>query len=201
MARNFKTFNMKKAMVRKGPAAALPLLVALLIASGCDRTRQDKGYEYFPDMSHSLAYETWSENPSFGDGATMRTPPEGSVPRGKLPYLYPATPEGRDQAGQELVNPFEPTNEVIGRGKHLYGIYCAQCHGINGDGKGSLHTSGKYTIPPASLITEEFKAKPAGETYHVITQGWGVMGAHGAQIRPDDRWKIVSYVETILQGK
>jgi len=43
------------------------------------------------------------------------------------------------------------------------------------------------------------KAVPDGEIYHVITSGYGVMGAHGSQIIPDDRWKIVLYVKDILQ--
>jgi mono/diheme cytochrome c family protein len=182
------------------PFAGL-LIAGLLVFTSCDRTRNDKGYEYFPDMAHSLAHETWAENPVFPDGKTMQAPPEGTVPREMIPYPYPATPEGRDAAGIELSNPFEPSPELLARGKELYQVFCQQCHGELGDGKGSLFTSGKYVIPPSNLISEEYKQKPAGETYHVITRGWGVMGAHGAQIKPEDRWKIVSYVETILQGK
>lgn len=182
------------------PLAGL-LITGLLLTSSCDRTRNDKGYEYFPDMAHSLAYETWAESPVLPGGTTMQAPPEGSVPREMVPYPYPATPEGRDAAGAELVNPFQPTTEVLARGKEMYGIFCQQCHGELGDGKGSLFTSGKYVIPPSNLIRKEFKEKPSGDIYHVITRGWGVMGAHGAQIHPDDRWKIVNYVETILQGK
>jgi hypothetical protein len=33
----------------------------------------------------------------------------------------------------------------------------------------------------------------------VITKGWGVMGAHASLIRPEDRWKIVMFVEEVLQ--
>ena len=184
-----------------GRTVAVFLLAGSMSLMSCDRTRNDKGYEYFPDMAHSLAYETYAPNPNFEDGSTMRTPPAGTVARGYTPYIYPATPEGRTQAGLELTNPYEPVEDVIARGKQLYGIYCEQCHGVQGDGKGSLFTSGKYAIPPKSIITDQFKALPAGETYHVITMGWGVMGSHAAQIRPDDRWKVVTYVQSVLQGK
>lgn len=175
-------------------------VVLALSFSSCDRTRNDKGYEYFPDMAHSLAYETYAPNPIHPDQG-MLTPPEGTVARGFTPYPFPATPEGRDQAGIELTNPFESEPDVLARGKEMYGIFCQQCHGTLGDGKGSLYTSGKYVIAPANLIRDDYKDKPSGDIYHVITQGFGVMGAHGAQIHPDDRWKIVSYVKTVLQSK
>ncbi|MBE0640532.1 MAG: c-type cytochrome [Bacteroidales bacterium] len=179
----------------------IAFLMAAIGLSGCDRTRNQKGYEYFPDMAHSLAYETYSANPNFEDGSTMRTPPEGTVSREQLPYTYPATLDGRTQAGLELKNPLGPEADVLLQGKELYRVYCSNCHGSLGDGKGELFTSGKYPIPPKSLITDEFKAKPSGETFHVITRGWGVMGSHAAQIKPEDRWKIVTFIEKELQGK
>lgn len=197
---------MKRSLTKRASLGSMPRSIAfiLMITSilyGCDRTRHDKGYEYFPDMAHSLAYETYSANPNFADGISMRTPPEGTVPRHMVPYAYPATPEGREQAGRALINPLEVNQELLNEGKELYRIFCQSCHGLQGDGKGSLHTSGKYVIPPASLVKDEFKLKPSGEIYHVITTGWGVMGAHGAQISPEDRWKIVMFIEKSLQGK
>jgi len=90
---------------------------------------------------------------------------------------------------------------VLERGKSLYTVYCGACHGVAGDGKGALFTSGKYPIPPRSFVTDEFKARPSGEIYHAITQGFGVMGSHAAQVKPEDRWKIVTYIEKELQGK
>ena len=57
------TKNMKQLII---PSA----LVLLLTLSSCDRTRNQKGYEYFPDMAHSLAYETYSANNVFTNGTT-----------------------------------------------------------------------------------------------------------------------------------
>lgn len=202
MRKYSKTYHWHKPAIGflKSTLAFMFLLGTIGLGS-CDRTRHNKGYEYFPDMAHSLAYETYADNPNFTDGKTMRTPPEGTIPRGYVPYPFPATPEGRDQAALELINPLEANPEVLKEGKELYQVFCQQCHGGLGDGKGVLYTSGKFTIPPPSLIREEYLAKSPGDMYHVITQGWGVMGAHGAQIKSEDRWKIVSYVETVLQGK
>ena len=73
--------------------------------------------------------------------------------------------------------------------------------GQAGDGKGNLHTSGKYIIPPTNLLEERIINQPPGETFHVITAGWGVMGAHASLIRAEDRWKITAFVEKVLQQK
>jgi len=129
----------------------------------------------------------------------MQSLPEGTVSSDMIPYSYPATIEGRIQAGFELENPLEADKVLIEKGKYLYDIYCTGCHGEKGNGEGHLYTSKKYAIKPASLVNEKMKAVPDGEIYHVITSGYGVMGAHGSQIIPDDRWKIVLYVKDILQ--
>jgi hypothetical protein len=49
------------------------------------------------------------------------------------------------------------------------------------------------------LIGDLVKNKPDGELYHVITLGSlsGLMGAHGSQISPENRWKIINYVREL----
>lgn len=176
-------------------------LVLLLLIASCDRTREDKGVEYFPDMAHGYDYKTWSENPAMEDGRTMREPVEGTVPRHRQPYPYTADFEGREMAGLQLFNPLTINEKTLEEGKELYRIFCLQCHGVEGDGQGILHTSGKYVIPPTSLLEERIVEQPSGETFHVISAGWGVMGAHASLITPEQRWKIVAFVEQIIQEK
>lgn len=178
--------------------AAFCVLVSLAMVS-CDRTRVQKGYEYFPDMAHSLAYETYTPAPAVTGGMTMLMPVSGSIPREMIPYQYPATPEGRLQAGKELVCKFEADTANLARGKAMFTIFCQNCHGTEGKGNGHLFTSGKFTVQPASLVSERMLAAPIGEVFHVITAGFNTMGAHGPQIRPDDRWKIALYVKNSLQ--
>jgi len=184
-----------KAPIRLTAAIAL----SALVFASCDRTRIQKGYEYFPDMAHSLAYETYAPSKGAANGITMQMPVIGSIPREMIPYQYPATPEGRLLAGKELVNKIESSDTNLVRGKEMYTIYCQNCHGTAGKGDGHLYTSGKFTMQPASLISERMLIAPIGEVYHVITAGWNTMGAHGPQILPDDRWKIALYVKNNLQ--
>ena len=176
-------------------------VVAGMSLVSCDRTRNDKGYEYFPDMAHSMAYETYSPNPNYPDGKTEQMPVKGTISREMIPYQYPATEAGRKQAGMELINPLKDSLMDLAAGKDLYTTFCIGCHGASGDGKGHLFTSGKFAVPPASLLSTKMMTVPSGEIYHVITVGYNVMGAHGPQIRPNDRWQIVNYVQNVLQKK
>ena len=173
--------------------------VILLLISSCDRTRFDKGREYFPDMAHSPATQTYSENEVFEHGSSSLMPVEGTVPQGMIPYRFPATFDGREEAGRILENPVELNTETLSQGKKQYEIFCVNCHGEKGDGQGNLYTSKKYLVQPKSLITEEWQDLPGGEIYHVVTVGQGVMGAHGPQISPENRWKIVHYIQQELQ--
>jgi mono/diheme cytochrome c family protein len=170
-----------------------------LAAVSCDRTRSSTGWDYMPDMYYSNAYESYTPNPNFSDQQTMRTPVEGTVPREMVPFPWEKSDPDRIAAGNSLVNPWEATEENLSRGEEAYGIFCLSCHGIAGDGKGYLFTSKRYPYPPASLVGDKAKGLRDGEIYHSITVGYGIMGAHGGMIRPDDRWKIILYIRENLQ--
>lgn len=165
--------------------------------TSCDRTNNDPGFDYFPDMFYSKAYETYSESPGFSDGKTMREPVEGTIPRGLVPYPYQKTDEDRLRAGRELTNPLYADSANLQRGAAAFGVFCVQCHGALADGNGQLYTSGLYSFKPASLVNDKMKGLPDGEIYHVISAGQGVMQEHGSIIRPEDRWKIVLYIRKL----
>jgi mono/diheme cytochrome c family protein len=177
---------------------SIPALALILLLGSCDRDRNTTGWEYFDDMSHSPAYESYTPNPNFADGKTMRNPVEGTIPVGFEPYLYQKTDEDRLKAGQTLVNPLEPSEQNLDRGQKVFNTFCANCHGEKGDGQGYLFTSKKYPYQPGNLLTEKVRNNPEGEIYHVITVGFGVMHPHGYMIRPQDRWKATMYIKNIL---
>lgn len=183
----------------KNRIKSIAVLAVVLIFGSCDRDRNSTGWEYFDDMAHSKAYETYTTNPNFANGQTMRNPVEGTIPIGYQPYLYEKTDEDRIKAGKELMNPFEASAVNLDRGKQVYAVFCSSCHGENGDGKGFLFTSKKYPYPPANLLSAKVRMNPEGEIYHVITVGFGVMPQHGSQVRPDDRWKVALYVKNVLK--
>ena len=176
------------------------LLVCSLFLWSCKRDNNSTGHAYFPDMAYSNAYETYSPNPNFVDGKTMQPPVPGTVSREMIPYQFIKSFDEQQRAGRELVNPFQPTADILARGKEQYTVFCIGCHGASGKGDGHLVTSKLFTAQPISLVSEFVQVKPDGELFHVITLGSlsTLMGAHGSQIKPDDRWKIVTYVKNGL---
>src|SRR6266404_5628562 len=65
---------------------------------------------------------------AFGLGAQKDQPPAKTpAPEVKIP------PEDAAKA-----NPVKPTAESLAKGKKMYGIDCAMCHGNSGDGKGDI---------------------------------------------------------------
>ncbi len=173
-------------------------LILCFLQFSCDRDNKNPGYEYFPDMAKSEAYETYVPNPAFADGKTAQPPVAGTIPRHIIPYQYPKTREGKKQAGKELINPFEATEENVVRGKHEYEAFCANCHGFDGTGDGNLYTSGKYPSEPPSLVTEEMLAMPDGEYFHIMRLGSSIMEPFAALTRPEDKWKLILYIKTDL---
>jgi mono/diheme cytochrome c family protein len=175
---------------------AIPVILSVSLIS-CDRNRNNPGWDYFPDMFYSTAYESFTKNPNFSDGMTMRVPPEGTVPRDFTPFEYTLDPESRIKAGKELVNPVPETADALAAGKKVYTTFCIGCHGAGGEGDGQLYTSKLYTLKPRSLASGNSLNLKDGEIYHSITLGFGSMGAHGSQINASDRWKLVLYIRSL----
>lgn len=175
------------------------VVMFILMLGSCDRQKNMRGHDFVPDMVYSQAYDTYSDNPNFKDSVTMRIPDHNSVPRGFLPFRYTVEPASRKKAGLELVNPFLPTDEVLERGKYIFGTFCIHCHGISGAGNGFLFTSGLYPLRPRDLTGTVVRRLKDGEIFHTITLGFNSMGAHGSQIKADDRWKLVRYIRKLQQ--
>lgn len=172
---------------------------AALLMTSCFNKSQPN-YQYFPNMYESVGYEAYQEVDGvpyggFNDRMEAQLPAEGSIKRGWLPYEYDNTNEGYDAAKAELMNPLEATEENLAKGKELYGIYCAICHGNKGDGQGTLAKRDKFNgVPkyndPARGITE-------GSIYHVIMYGKNNMGSHASQLNTEERWQVVQYVSKL----
>ncbi len=177
------------------------LIILCVLQFSCETDYSKRGYEYYPRMNYSEAYETYAPNKFFSDGKTAQPPVLGTIPRHMIPHQYPKTPEGQKLAGMELINPFEPNKSNLSRGKVEYNVFCANCHGFDGRGDGNMFASGKYPSEPPSLITEEMLKMPDGEYYHIMTVGSSIMGPFASLIRPQDKWKIILYIKNELSKR
>jgi len=188
---------MRRSGVGSTLAAAATATVALG-AAACGPSASSPGYEFMPNMAHSVPFDAFAPNPVTRDGLTLQRPVPGTVPRGHLPFRYAATPEDAERAGRELVDPFPTTPEILARGQTVYQTFCWVCHGTTGQGDGPLIP--KFPNPP-SYTSERVRTLPEGRIFHVITLGSGLMPSYAAQIRVADRWKVIRYVQRLQRGQ
>ncbi|MGD8521484.1 MAG: c-type cytochrome [Desulfobacterales bacterium] len=104
----------------------------------------------------------------------------------------------RVSAGINITSPIDVTQpDVIARGKAVYLIYCAQCHGYNHDGNGTVGQS--FAPLPTDLRNAKVQDSPDGELFKKVSYGVpdGRQPPLHATITVGDRWKVVAYVKSL----
>lgn len=196
----------------------LSLGVISAFLGACTAGVNNPGVEYAPQMYHSTPYEPLSQikdgdkgswldsNPEDGHGEfynsnpynkfemNMLEPVVGTIKRGTYLADNDIAPDDYALAEQLLVNPYEGSQEVLKEGKAMYMRYCEHCHGETGMGDGLV---GKVYKGVTTYNSATVKDKKAGHIFWVITNGKGRMGSHESQLSVDERWKIVSFVQTL----
>ena len=155
------------------------------------------------------------EDRDHGYGAPRFDPPGFKPAAGGTPHPGP----------QIYVNeyPFEITARDLSIGADRFTTYCAPCHGPLGNGKGKIWERG--FLKPTSFHTEKvepaepdetaqiplgisrgywkwdihipLREVPVGYIFEVITKGYGQMPDYAAQIKAEDRWRIIAYIRTL----
>ena len=181
-------------------------LVLLLFLSSCSNYGDEKtGYEFMPDMYRSPSLEIYGWNSYFKDSLNARKPVEGTLPRGFVGFDYENTLDDYLLAGQELKSPYDYTTDNLEEGKQLFEMFCAHCHGNNGNGKGSISHPVYGAIPAYSddvMIRRTggtMNELKAGNIYHAIYHGLNAMGPHNSQVNDKERWLITMYVQELQQ--
>lgn len=172
---------------------SLLFLLALGALSCADNSRPN--YQYMPNMYQEVSYEPYGEYDIFANGQEAKLPAEGSIPRGWKPYEYENNPQGSADAKAELKNPLPYTEENLAKGKQLYTVYCAVCHGDKGDGQGILAQREKFLGIPS--YDDAGRAITEGSVYHVMYYGLNAMGSYASQTSTEERWLIDHYVMSL----
>jgi mono/diheme cytochrome c family protein len=158
--------------------------------------KEKPNYQFFPNMYEAVSYETYSEHNVFKGGVEAQVPAKGSIKRGFVPYEIPNTPEGYALAKASLKSPLDSLSLNPEKGKELYNIYCAICHGEKGDGKGNLVVKEKFLGVPSYKDREI----TSGSIFHVETYGLNAMGSHANQLSQQERWQVADYVLKLKAG-
>lgn len=184
------------------------LLGLLAVTAGCHP---------FDNALVAVFGRSMRDSPSFDPYEHTITPPEGSVPFAA--GNFPAAPgewnitgetEGtaipapftalemvtNPEIASALQNPVPADAESLARGEVMYNRACAPCHGVTGQGEGSVTAAGMLA---QSIVGQATVDRADGYIYGMIRVGRGLMPAYGHQVTHYDRWNIVNYVRS-LQG-
>jgi cytochrome c5 len=177
------------------------LLLSLGLASACSSRPDDPGVQYAPEMYEPIPYEALKQS-SFNRvnafGINQRTPPNATVPRGKMSYYTHIPKDSVGIAERTLRNPFPYTKANLEEGKVLYTRICSHCHGEAGAGDGPV--GAKFKGVP-NYAAGAYKTMNDGHIYHVIQWGRNRMMPHGSIVNPEERWKIAMYVRVLQRGE
>ena len=168
---------------------AVTILIMLSVTSCFDKKKPN--YRYMPNMYTSVAVETYSEYEILPNGQAALTPVKGTISRGWMPYEYDNTQEGKALATKELKIPLAVNEENLAKGKELFNIYCAICHGNKGDGQGTLVKREKFLGIPS--LADKGRNITEGDIYHVMMYGLNSMGSYASQTNEKERWQITMH--------
>lgn len=113
------------------------------------------------------------------------------------------------EATQDLQNPHAPSASSLKKGKMLFKVYCAACHGLTGRAESETAKRGM----PANDLTDEYVQDELTEgwIFGTITFGSAVMPPYGRagdqndeargsnDLSVDERWHVVNYIKHQLK--
>lgn len=114
--------------------------------------------------------------------------PSGSIPVEGVAYVPGlGAPE----------NPIESDEVSVERGRILYEINCAQCHGVTGEGNGPVAPF-LVNKKPANLLLEATQQKSDGTLFLTISNGVPeAMPALNENLTVRERWDIVNFLRVL----
>ncbi len=195
----------------RNPGRFLVTLLALVAVTGCTPLDDAMVAIFGRSMRDQRSFDPY-ENP-------LQTP-ENSVPFssgnaagavGEFNLGEPGSLEGPrltqanmvpigtgDSILQSLENPFEPGDSAaLARGQEMYDRVCAVCHGSTGLGAQANIVDMHPTLAAYNLAGAQVQGYTDAYLYGMISVGRGLMPPWAHQIRPIDRWAIVTYVRQL----
>lgn len=168
------------------------ILMGAWILASCQNDKAPN-YQYMPNMYEPVGYDSYDKVDFLPDNMGALHPAEHTIARGHKPYEFANDLEGRELARSQP----SPLDSVamdtdLAKGGELYALYCAICHGVKGDGQGTLVQREKILGVPS--YADPARNITAGSTYHVIYYGLNAMGSYANQLNHTERWQVSEYV-------
>ena len=184
---------------------ALALLPPLWIAKFRYERKTSPRIHVLEDMDFQPKYLPQQYSPLFKDTRDMRPPVAGTIaadaPIGES-HLISGEVDGKPAD----TFPVPVTSEMMKRGQQRYGIFCATCHGLAGDGDGiasrlAFEREEPKWVRPLSLHNSSVIGQPVGQLFKTISDGIRNMPSYRVQIPVEDRWAIVLYVRALQRSQ
>lgn len=98
-------------------------------------------------------------------------------------------------SSNSIKNPVTSTTDVITKGKKLYALNCAVCHGNNGKGDG---VGGVALDPkPANFTKPNFTQQTDGAIFWKIKKGRAPMAAYNGILKDEEIWQLIHYLRDL----
>jgi len=177
------------------PKFIMFLIIAFILTSGTTYVTLNKLMYMVPFdwMSNQEKVIPQSKSIFYSDGFGMRTPVEGTISRGHIPYPYKGDPE----AASTMTNPLLPTKENMKIGQQKYDTFCSPCHGFHAEGDSRLR--GQFPNPP-SLHSEKVRNWSDGRIFHVLMEGQNIMPAYNTQLSNDEMWAVILHLRALQRS-
>ena len=173
----------------------LPLASTLLcvVSTGC---WEQYAPQWFAQMKEQPAVQAL-------EGVRPLDPPPGTIPFGGIEPRIDSPVPAFMPAAAALVNPVEATPDSVERGKYVFDIYCAVCHGSDGMADpATTPVAARLAARSPQMTPPKLSAVPGytdGFLFTKIRYGRPVMPGY-PQIPARDRWHVVNYLRTLIPG-
>jgi mono/diheme cytochrome c family protein len=185
--------------------AALALLPPFWIAKYRYERKSSPRIHPILDMDFQPKYLPQQYSPLFKDTRDMRPPVAGAVATDAPPdnaHLF------RGELGGKPAEtfPMSVTPKLMRRGQERYGVFCATCHGLAGDGDGvtsrlAFEREEPKWVKPLSLHAPSVVDQPVGQLFKTISDGIRTMPSYRVQIPVEDRWAVILYVRALQRSQ
>jgi len=102
------------------------------------------------------------------------------------------------EESKKIKNPVNADGKSISRGKELYKMNCAICHGEKGKGDGPKAV--ELVEKPANFSDKNMMHMMTdGEIFYKISKGKKPMPAWEDKLSENERWDLVNYIRTFAK--
>jgi len=183
--------TMKTPMLRAAACAVIALGVVTMTAG------EANAFPWSTDMTNQQSIKP-QENPK-------------PFPRRSVPVTGIASAQWEDRdATEDLKNPVAPSADSMAKGKMLFKVYCAACHGMTGRAESEVAVRGM----PATDLTDDGAQTDMTEgwMFGTITFGSAIMPPYGRagdmngdargsnDLSVEERWHVVNYIKHQLKA-